>query len=75
MVDVTGINRPGGSAKLLEEIEVSRAMFEAFEGAVVCINYKDQRSRNVLKYFAVHTSRSNFHRKYITKYRMITSEQ
>ncbi|EJD05721.1 DEAD/H helicase [Fomitiporia mediterranea MF3/22] len=33
VIDTTDVSQ-GGSAKLLEEIEVSRAMFEAFEGAV-----------------------------------------
>lgn len=35
MVDVTRLGKPGGSATILEEIEVSRALFEIYEGAVV----------------------------------------
>ncbi|KAI5124321.1 hypothetical protein M0805_008928 [Coniferiporia weirii] len=34
VVDITNVERSGGSADLLEEVEVSRAMFETFEGAV-----------------------------------------
>ena len=33
IVDATNAAQP----KILEEIEVSRVMFEAFEGAVVCL--------------------------------------
>ncbi|KAL1947966.1 hypothetical protein VTO73DRAFT_13690 [Trametes versicolor] len=33
-VDVTRLGRPGGSATILEEIEISRALFEIYEGAV-----------------------------------------
>lgn len=36
VVDITNV-KSGGDVKLLEEIEVARAMFEAFEGAVVCV--------------------------------------
>ena len=34
LLDVTQFNE-GGPARIVEEIEVSRALFEAFEGAVV----------------------------------------
>ncbi|KAL5490199.1 HRQ1 [Sanghuangporus weigelae] len=34
IIDVTDVGKSDGSAKMLEEIELSRAMFEAFEGAV-----------------------------------------
>ncbi|THH10272.1 hypothetical protein EW145_g1433 [Phellinidium pouzarii] len=34
VVDISNLGHSEGSAKVLEEIEVSRAMFEAFEGAV-----------------------------------------
>ncbi|KAI0807176.1 P-loop containing nucleoside triphosphate hydrolase protein [Fomes fomentarius] len=34
VVDVTKIGKPGGSAHILEEIELSRALFEIYEGAV-----------------------------------------
>jgi DEAD/DEAH box helicase domain-containing protein len=34
LVDVTQINS-GGALRILEEIEVSRALFEIYEGAVV----------------------------------------
>ena len=36
IVDVTRMGRPGGTAQILEEIELSRALFEIYEGAVVC---------------------------------------
>ncbi|CDO70744.1 hypothetical protein BN946_scf184798.g59 [Trametes cinnabarina] len=35
VVDVTRVGKPGGTATILEEIEVSRALFEIYEGAVV----------------------------------------
>ena len=35
VVDVTRVGKPGGSAHILEEIELSRALFEIYEGAVV----------------------------------------
>ncbi|KAI9064267.1 P-loop containing nucleoside triphosphate hydrolase protein [Trametes sanguinea] len=34
VVDVTRVGKPGGTATILEEIEVSRALFEIYEGAV-----------------------------------------
>ncbi|RPD79912.1 P-loop containing nucleoside triphosphate hydrolase protein [Lentinus tigrinus ALCF2SS1-7] len=34
VVDVTRVGRPGGTAQILEEIELSRALFEIYEGAV-----------------------------------------
>ncbi|KAJ7756837.1 P-loop containing nucleoside triphosphate hydrolase protein [Mycena maculata] len=34
VVDVTRINQPGGSTYLLEELEISRAIFEIYEGGV-----------------------------------------
>ncbi|KAL7283261.1 hypothetical protein ACG7TL_002690 [Trametes sanguinea] len=34
VVDVTRVGKPGGIATILEEIEVSRALFEIYEGAV-----------------------------------------
>lgn len=34
IIDVTDVGK-GGNARVMEEIELSRAMFEAFEGAVV----------------------------------------
>ena len=35
VVDITRISKPGGSATILEEVELSRALFEIYEGAVV----------------------------------------
>lgn len=35
VVDVTKFGKAGGSAHILEEIELSRALFEIYEGAVV----------------------------------------
>ncbi|KAI0637127.1 DEAD/H helicase [Trametes polyzona] len=34
VVDVTRLGKPGGAATILEEIELSRALFEIYEGAV-----------------------------------------
>jgi len=34
LVDITEFE-PGGTAKLVEEIEISRALFEVYEGGVV----------------------------------------
>ncbi|KAJ6618312.1 DEAD/H helicase [Mycena sp. CBHHK59/15] len=34
VIDVTRLSQPGGSARQLEELEVSRAMFEIYEGGV-----------------------------------------
>ncbi|KAF8475426.1 P-loop containing nucleoside triphosphate hydrolase protein [Gautieria morchelliformis] len=34
VVDVSRVGHPGGEAKILEEVEVSRALFETYEGAV-----------------------------------------
>lgn len=34
-MDVTRVGKPGGVARILENIEVSRAWFELYEGAVV----------------------------------------
>lgn len=35
LVDVTKLQSEG-TAKILEEIEISRALFELYEGAIVC---------------------------------------
>lgn len=35
VVDITKVGQAGGSARILEEIEISRALFEIYEGAVV----------------------------------------
>jgi DEAD/DEAH box helicase domain-containing protein len=35
LIDITEFER-GGTAKLVEEIEISRALFEVYEGGVVC---------------------------------------
>ncbi len=34
--DITRLEKPGGRARVLEEVEVSRALFEIYEGGVVC---------------------------------------
>ncbi|KAI0797837.1 P-loop containing nucleoside triphosphate hydrolase protein [Abortiporus biennis] len=34
VVDVTRVGKPGGHPRILEEIEISRALFEIYEGAV-----------------------------------------
>ncbi|KAJ7093176.1 P-loop containing nucleoside triphosphate hydrolase protein [Mycena epipterygia] len=34
VVDVTRLSQPGGSPRLLEELEISRAMFEIYDGGV-----------------------------------------
>ncbi|KAI0781100.1 DEAD/H helicase [Trametes elegans] len=34
VVDVSRLGRPGGAATILEEVELSRALFEVYEGAV-----------------------------------------
>ncbi|KAI0336366.1 DEAD/H helicase [Cubamyces sp. BRFM 1775] len=34
VVDITRVGKPGGSATILEEVELSRALFEIYEGAV-----------------------------------------
>lgn len=34
-VDVTRVGKPGGQPRILEEVELSRSLFELFEGAVV----------------------------------------
>ncbi|KAI8998791.1 DEAD/H helicase [Trametes punicea] len=34
VVDVSRVGKPGGSATILEEVELSRALFEIYEGAV-----------------------------------------
>ncbi|KAI0664969.1 P-loop containing nucleoside triphosphate hydrolase protein [Cubamyces menziesii] len=34
VVDITRVSKPGGSATILEEVELSRALFEIYEGAV-----------------------------------------
>ena len=38
VVDVTNIGKPDGSARLLEQMEASRALFELYEGAVVSVS-------------------------------------
>ena len=35
VVDVTRVGKPGGVARILEQMELSRALFELYEGAVV----------------------------------------
>ena len=42
VIDVTNADPSGNNTKVLEEIEVSRAMFETFEGAVVCVTSYSQ---------------------------------
>ena len=37
-VDVTRVGKPGGQARILEEVELSRSLFELYEGAVVCLH-------------------------------------
>jgi len=34
VVDVTRVNKPGGRAQVLEEVEISRALFEIYEGGI-----------------------------------------
>jgi DEAD/DEAH box helicase domain-containing protein len=36
-IDVTKIDQPGGHARILEEIEIRRALFELYEGGIVSI--------------------------------------
>lgn len=45
LIDVTEFER-GGNAKLVEEIEISRALFEVYEGGVVRISLSRKRSQN-----------------------------
>lgn len=44
VVDISRIGKQNGAAKILEEIEISRALFEIYEGGVVChleCHYRD----------------------------------
>lgn len=43
VVDVSNVGKPGGTAKILEQMETSRALFELYEGAVVCIPVNSHR--------------------------------
>ena len=45
LIDITEFER-GGNAKLVEEIEISRALFEVYEGGVVRISLSRERSQN-----------------------------
>lgn len=36
VIDISKVGKPGGTARIIEEVEVSRALFELYEGAVVC---------------------------------------
>lgn len=35
VIDMTRLGKPGGHPQILEEVEVSRALFELYEGGVV----------------------------------------
>lgn len=35
VIDVTKVDNPGGQAFILEEVEISRALFEIYEGGIV----------------------------------------
>ena len=63
VIDYTAVMQSDGAPKMLEEIEVSRAMFEAFEGAVVsswtCFVVVNIFLINRIQ---VHASRVNIHR-------------
>ena len=37
VIDVSKVGKPGGVARILEQMELSRALFELYEGAVVCM--------------------------------------
>lgn len=39
VVDISRLGQPGGTAKVLEEVEVSRALFETYEGAVASARF------------------------------------
>ena len=64
IVDVTRVGKPGGTAHILEEIELSRALFEIYEGAVVCGFQRPFMDRGNFRLFpplyTVHTPRPNF---------------
>ena len=45
LIDITEFER-GGNAKLVEEIVISRALFEVYEGGVVRISLSRKRSQN-----------------------------
>jgi len=49
LIDITEFER-GGSAKLVEEIEISRALFEVYEGGVVRITWLVLREESNLPY-------------------------
>jgi hypothetical protein len=57
LLDVTEFDR-GGPARIIEEIEVSRALFEVFEGAVVFMPYYIIMLASILTLFVlVHSPR------------------
>ncbi|CCM03863.1 uncharacterized protein FIBRA_06013 [Fibroporia radiculosa] len=41
LIDITRLGKPGGHAQILEQIEVSRALFEIYEGGVAIIDAVD----------------------------------
>ena len=47
LIDITDFER-GGTAKLVEEVEISRALFEVYEGGVVRATRLRGRSRTYL---------------------------
>ena len=68
VVDVTRVGKPNGVAYILEEIELSRALFEIYEGAVVRV-LNACAEMNTFSYpqpCIVHTSRLNFPCQFIT---------
>ena len=60
-MDVTRVGKTGGSAHILEEIELSRALFEIYEGGVVRDSYSWSitGSGNPHLPVTVHSSRFN----------------
>jgi DEAD/DEAH box helicase domain-containing protein len=59
-VDVTRAGQPGAPTNILEEIEISRALFEIYEGAVASHLHTPLHKNLVITYSLVHSSRSDF---------------
>lgn len=56
-IDMTRAGKPGGHPQILEEVEVSRALFELYEGAVVSVCVFPRSLCPIPDSCAVHTPR------------------
>ena len=67
VIDISRVGKPDGSPRILEEVEISRALFEIYEGGIVSLGYLMADECDSY-YFVVHPSGPDIRGKAVHSY-------